>query len=161
MRQGIDSILGRKSEESSDDEVIDLDEETAAALIEMMCGIKLSKKDRKDINLNGLVNSLMEEKEKLGDDFEKENALDLFDRISKGNVDDDIRHTMGDQESTQEALDQTSESTVGNMEKSIKAVRKIPKPVGTIRNKESRVGRNDPCPCGSGKKHKQCCGRKA
>ena len=22
------------------------------------------------------------------------------------------------------------------------------------------VGRNDPCPCGSGKKYKQCCGRK-
>jgi hypothetical protein len=22
-----------------------------------------------------------------------------------------------------------------------------------------RVGRNDPCPCGSGKKHKHCCGR--
>ena len=24
-----------------------------------------------------------------------------------------------------------------------------------------KVGRNDPCPCGSGKKYKQCCGRKA
>ncbi|WP_165174848.1 preprotein translocase subunit SecA [Desulfovibrio sp. ZJ369] len=24
-----------------------------------------------------------------------------------------------------------------------------------------RVGRNDPCPCGSGKKYKKCCGRKA
>ncbi|MDH7479794.1 MAG: SEC-C metal-binding domain-containing protein, partial [Syntrophomonadaceae bacterium] len=24
---------------------------------------------------------------------------------------------------------------------------------------ESRVGRNDPCPCGSGKKYKRCCGR--
>ena len=23
------------------------------------------------------------------------------------------------------------------------------------------VGRNDLCPCGSGKKYKQCCGRKA
>ena len=23
----------------------------------------------------------------------------------------------------------------------------------------SKVGRNDPCPCGSGKKYKQCCGR--
>lgn len=25
---------------------------------------------------------------------------------------------------------------------------------------EKKVGRNDPCPCGSGKKYKQCCGRK-
>ena len=22
----------------------------------------------------------------------------------------------------------------------------------------TKVGRNDPCPCGSGKKHKKCCG---
>ncbi|WP_416426452.1 UPF0149 family protein [Pseudomonas sp. App30] len=28
----------------------------------------------------------------------------------------------------------------------------------TVRN-EVKVGRNDPCPCGSGKKYKQCCGR--
>lgn len=30
---------------------------------------------------------------------------------------------------------------------------------GTI-VKGPKVGRNDPCPCGSGKKYKQCCGRK-
>ncbi|WLD11388.1 DUF1186 domain-containing protein [Planctellipticum variicoloris] len=28
----------------------------------------------------------------------------------------------------------------------------------TIVNDEPRVGRNDPCPCGSGKKYKKCCG---
>jgi uncharacterized protein YecA (UPF0149 family) len=28
----------------------------------------------------------------------------------------------------------------------------------TVR-KEKKVGRNDPCPCGSGKKYKKCCGR--
>lgn len=26
-------------------------------------------------------------------------------------------------------------------------------------NKSEKVGRNDPCPCGSGKKYKQCCGK--
>jgi preprotein translocase subunit SecA len=30
-----------------------------------------------------------------------------------------------------------------------------------IRNREQRVGRNDPCPCGSGKKYKKCHGAKA
>jgi preprotein translocase subunit SecA len=30
--------------------------------------------------------------------------------------------------------------------------------VEPIRNIGSRVGRNDPCPCGSGKKYKKCCG---
>jgi uncharacterized protein YecA (UPF0149 family) len=24
---------------------------------------------------------------------------------------------------------------------------------------EAHIGRNDPCPCGSGKKYKKCCGR--
>ncbi len=28
----------------------------------------------------------------------------------------------------------------------------------TIRN-DAKVGRNEPCPCGSGKKYKQCCGK--
>ena len=28
----------------------------------------------------------------------------------------------------------------------------------TVKNEEPKIGRNDPCPCGSGKKYKQCCG---
>jgi len=32
-----------------------------------------------------------------------------------------------------------------------------PKPQ-TLRHESPRVGRNDPCPCGSGKKFKKCCG---
>jgi len=28
----------------------------------------------------------------------------------------------------------------------------------TVRRKEKKVGRNEPCPCGSGKKYKKCCG---
>ena len=31
--------------------------------------------------------------------------------------------------------------------------------IDPIRNRGSRVGRNDPCPCGSGKKYKKCHGR--
>ena len=31
----------------------------------------------------------------------------------------------------------------------------------TIRNRDNKVGRNDPCPCNSGKKYKNCCMRKA
>ncbi len=30
---------------------------------------------------------------------------------------------------------------------------------GTPVTKEEKVGRNDPCPCGSGKKYKKCCGK--
>ncbi|HEV57869.1 MAG TPA: hypothetical protein ENN87_10305 [Phycisphaerales bacterium] len=33
--------------------------------------------------------------------------------------------------------------------------------VKTIRLEQPKVGRNDPCPCGSGKKYKKCCGKNA
>ena len=29
----------------------------------------------------------------------------------------------------------------------------------TVRRKEKKIGRNSPCPCGSGKKYKKCCGQ--
>jgi SEC-C motif-containing protein len=29
----------------------------------------------------------------------------------------------------------------------------------TVKREGRKVGRNEPCPCGSGKKYKQCCGR--
>ena len=34
-------------------------------------------------------------------------------------------------------------------------------PVQTVRRDEPKVGRNDPCPCGSGKKYKKCHGAAA
>ncbi|MGM0416386.1 MAG: preprotein translocase subunit SecA [Thermodesulfobacteriota bacterium] len=34
-----------------------------------------------------------------------------------------------------------------------------PKQPQTVVRSEEKVGRNDPCPCGSGKKYKKCCGR--
>jgi len=33
------------------------------------------------------------------------------------------------------------------------------RPQGTVTNKQKTIGRNDPCPCGSGKKYKNCCGK--
>ena len=37
--------------------------------------------------------------------------------------------------------------------------RLLPQKVETIRRESPKVGRNDPCPCGSGMKFKKCCGR--
>ncbi|MBX3738479.1 MAG: YchJ family protein [Candidatus Didemnitutus sp.] len=34
-------------------------------------------------------------------------------------------------------------------------------PGTTYRREQPKVGRNDPCPCGSGKKYKKCCGAAA
>ena len=38
-------------------------------------------------------------------------------------------------------------------------LRKAFRPNVPVRNTEPKIGRNDPCPCGSGKKYKQCCGK--
>lgn len=43
-------------------------------------------------------------------------------------------------------------------EEELKALYKEQKLSTTIR-KEKKIGRNDPCPCGSGKKYKHCCGK--
>ena len=43
-------------------------------------------------------------------------------------------------------------------EEELKALYKEQKLSTTVR-KEKKVGRNDPCPCGSGKKYKHCCGK--
>ncbi len=40
------------------------------------------------------------------------------------------------------------------------ALYKEAKNMNTIR-KPKKIGRNDPCPCGSGKKYKHCCGKNA
>lgn len=37
----------------------------------------------------------------------------------------------------------------------------LPPPPEQIKKETDAPGRNDPCPCGSGKKYKQCCLKKA
>ena len=37
----------------------------------------------------------------------------------------------------------------------------LPQRGHTVRREAPKVGRNDPCPCGSGKKYKKCCGAAA
>jgi preprotein translocase subunit SecA len=53
---------------------------------------------------------------------------------------------------------------MGGMQGGMPQAQQIPprrqKPV-TFRREAPKVGRNDPCPCGSGKKYKNCCGRDA
>lgn len=43
-------------------------------------------------------------------------------------------------------------------EDELKSLYKEQKKSKTIVNKDAKIGRNDPCPCGSGKKYKKCCG---
>ena len=49
------------------------------------------------------------------------------------------------------------EATSGSMAPPMQA--RDPEVTRPIRRETEKVGRNDPCPCGSGKKHKKCCGQ--
>jgi preprotein translocase subunit SecA len=49
----------------------------------------------------------------------------------------------------------------GQQDAAIANSQKSEKKAEPIRNRGQRVGRNDPCPCGSGKKYKNCCMRQA
>jgi SEC-C motif-containing protein len=62
-----------------------------------------------------------------------------------------------DHEGTEQALHEKSHfQRVDGTWYYTRAVRTGPAPV---KSAHPKVGRNDPCPCGSGKKYKHCCGR--
>jgi len=66
------------------------------------------------------------------------------------------RELFDDPEAMQKFLDRLAEA------KSLsKRPAEIPQPPQFVplRRESPKVGRNDPCPCGSGKKYKKCCGR--
>jgi uncharacterized protein len=39
-----------------------------------------------------------------------------------------------------------------------RAAARLTRGAGTVRREVPKIGRNEPCPCGSGRKYKQCCG---
>lgn len=54
----------------------------------------------------------------------------------------------------QERLQKMMEEAQAEMEREMNIGRELKQP----EKKEKKIARNDPCPCGSGKKYKQCCG---
>jgi uncharacterized protein YecA (UPF0149 family) len=61
----------------------------------------------------------------------------------------------------QEKLDDIARKarTPEELEAEAKLIKETPK-VEPIHKDKGETGRNDPCPCGSGKKFKKCCGAK-
>ena len=57
---------------------------------------------------------------------------------------------------TGEGLEGLPKEAVSDTSKNVQAAPKTP-----IVNAGPKLGRNDPCPCGSGKKYKNCCGKNA
>jgi preprotein translocase subunit SecA len=56
-----------------------------------------------------------------------------------------------------EAVERRRRQAQQNLQLQAGAQQEAPRPVRT----GAKIGRNDPCPCGSGKKYKKCCGRVA
>ena len=81
----------------------------------------------------------------------KMSAFEMFDEMIAGIQQDTVRllyHVRIEQKVERE---QVAEVTRTNKDEEAK---------GPVRRAQQKVYPNDPCPCGSGKKYKQCCGRK-
>jgi preprotein translocase subunit SecA len=84
-----------------------------------------------------------------------ERVTDLVFRVEQ--VDDFADSTFVESEAIHEEA-QSATDIAGQQQAAIDATQD--KKQEPIRNRNQRVGRNDPCPCGSGKKFKVCCMRK-
>jgi preprotein translocase subunit SecA len=86
----------------------------------------------------------------------KEEGYEMFQAMISAIRDETIRRLFLVQLKPQQEIKRQKVakevSTSGTSDRTVK-----PQP---IRNKQSKVGPNDPCPCGSGKKYKKCCMQK-
>jgi len=73
--------------------------------------------------------------------------VDMLDRVKL----DTIKKMYAVQPAKEEYVDYDYDEPVMFMNRGGEAA--------TVEEKEKKIGRNDPCPCGSGKKYKKCCGR--
>ena len=72
------------------------------------------------------------------------------------------KNVMGSGEGRKEEFEDESAVQPGGGDAQIPRQAAVPKRENkqqTVRRETPKVGRNDPCPCGSGKKYKHCCGR--
>ncbi len=75
-------------------------------------------------------------------------GFDMFNEMTHSIWEDTVRFLYGVENPEKVQRKKVAEPIATNADEITK----------TIVNKEKKVGRNDPCPCGSGKKYKKCCG---
>ena len=86
-------------------------------------------------------------------DVYKEESLHMFEEMIDAIQEETIRRIYSFRLKTQEEIKRERVATgITEGFGGDKTVKKQPRKV-------QKIGRNDPCPCGSGKKYKQCCGR--
>ena len=81
-------------------------------------------------------------------------GYDMFDEMTAGITEDTVRLLMHIQVEQKVEREQVAKVTGTNKDEG-------PSVKGPARRTEKKIYPNDPCPCGSGKKYKNCCGRKA
>ncbi len=79
-------------------------------------------------------------------------GYDMFDEMTQGISEDTVQALMHIR--IQQTVEREEVAKVTGTNKDDSAAKQ------PVRRKEGKVYPNDPCPCGSGKKYKQCCGRK-
>ncbi len=80
----------------------------------------------------------------------KMSGFDMFDEMTAGIQEDTVRLLMHVRIEQKVEREQVAKVTGTNKDDSVQK--------GPVK-KDAKVYPNDPCPCGSGKKYKQCCGR--
>ncbi|MBR6224021.1 MAG: preprotein translocase subunit SecA [Lachnospiraceae bacterium] len=83
----------------------------------------------------------------------KFSGFDMFEDMTNSIREDTVRAMMHVKIEQKVEREQVAKVSGTNKDDSVKA--------GPLKRKEKKVGRNDPCPCGSGLKYKQCCGKGA
>lgn len=118
-------------------------EETAAPAAEpAKNGKKESIEERIEREIDSLPAMI---KSKLQDPTIKKRFIDIAKRMEKDGVDFKSIRQMKKWMKNHEAELRAENGTA-------------PAKVETVVHQGPRIGRNDPCPCGSGKKYKKCCG---
>ena len=83
----------------------------------------------------------------------KMNGYEMFDEMTENIKEDTVRALLHVRVEQKVEREQVAKVTGTNKDEStVKA---------PVKRMDAKVYPNDPCPCGSGKKYKQCCGRKA
>ncbi|MGE4214345.1 MAG: preprotein translocase subunit SecA [Anaerotignaceae bacterium] len=78
-------------------------------------------------------------------------SFDMFNELSENIEIDTLRGLYHVRIVTEPKREEVQQPMFTNKDESLPNKPKV--------RKEEKVGRNDPCPCGSGKKYKQCCGK--
>ena len=83
----------------------------------------------------------------------KMNGYNMFDEMTQNIKEETVRMLLHIKVEQKVEREQVAKVTGTNKDDSVQK--------GPVKRENAKVYPNDPCPCGSGKKYKQCCGRKA